>query len=676
MCGIAGFLDRTTSDMEGVCAVMTGALAHRGPDDFGYWFQRDVGLAMGHRRLSILDLSPAGHQPMGSASERYQLTLNGEIYNHVALRADLESSGVAPPWRGHSDTETLLAAIEAWGLRRALERSVGMFALALWDRKHRRLSLARDRAGEKPLYYGNSGCAFLYGSELKALQAHPAFAPEIDRGCVALFLRHNYVPEPRSIYRGIQRVPAGTILEVDEFGRHGKAEAYWSLASLVDMAPHGRFVGSDNDAIETLEHVLGEAVGLQMVADVPLGAFLSGGIDSSLVVALMQQRSTRRVRTFTIGFSEPDYDESPHARAVAQHLGTEHTELIVTPSEARAVIPRLATIYDEPFADSSQIPTYLVSQLARQHVTVSLSGDAGDELFGGYNRYTWAKRISDTKGWLGPLRGVAARAIRTLSPDTWSRLLAAGRPFVPQRWRETRAGDKLHRIADLLEWSPAEMYRALISHWSAPGDVVIGGWEPESLLTEIMVRSSHRRFEEDMMYWDFMTYLPGDILVKVDRAAMAVSLETRVPMLDHRVIEFAWSLPLALRVRAGAGKWLLKELLSRYVPRTLTDRPKTGFGIPIDSWLRGPLRDWAESLLDEARLRREGFLNPAPIRQKWLEHLGGRRNWAYWLWDVLVFQAWHEEHRRRPADGGPHRESAQPSPMAPGPIPSRRYGNV
>jgi asparagine synthase (glutamine-hydrolysing) len=662
--------------MDAVCAAMTATLAHRGPDDFGYWFQRDIGLAMGHRRLSIVDLSPAGHQPMGSASGRYQITLNGEIYNHAALRADLESSGAAPAWRGHSDTETLLAAIEAWGFRRALERAVGMFALALWDRQHRRLSLARDRAGEKPLYYGKAGRAFLYGSELKALQAHPQFAPEIDRGCLALFLRHNYVPEPRSIYRGIQRVPAGTILEVDEFGRHGAPDPYWSLASLVEMPPQSPFGGSDNDAIETLERVLGEAVGLQMVADVPLGAFLSGGIDSSLVVALMQRRSTRRVRTFTIGFSEPDYDESPHARAVAQHLGTDHTELIVTPAQARDVIPRLARIYDEPFADSSQIPTHLVAELARRHVTVSLSGDAGDELFGGYNRYTWAKRISATTAMLGPLRGVAAHAIRTLSPDTWSRLLATGSPFVPQRWRESRAGDKLHRIADLLEWSPAEMYRALISHWPAPADVVIGGWEPESQLTEIMARSSKRRFEEDMMYWDFMTYLPGDILVKVDRAAMAVSLETRVPMLDHRVIEFAWSLPLGLRVRAGSGKWLLKELLSRYVPRALTDRPKTGFGIPIDSWLRGPLRDWAESLLDEARLRSEGYLNPAPIRQKWREHVGGRRNWAYWLWDVLVFQAWYEEHRRRPAYSGDHHGSAEGSTIGSGQIPSRRYGNV
>ena len=675
MCGIAGLIDRTVSDLDGVCAAMVATLTHRGPDDFGYWIERDVGLAMGHRRLSIVDLSPAGHQPMASASGRYQITLNGEIYNHAALRAGLESSGAAPAWRGHSDTETLLAAIEAWGLRRALQNSVGMFALALWDREQRQLSLARDRAGEKPLYFGRAGGAFLYGSELKALQAHPGFDAEIDRGCLALFLRHNYVPEPGCIYRGIERVPAGTIVEIDELGRATAPHPYWNAAAVADAPPGGSFSGSDRDAVEALERVLGEAVGLQMMADVPLGAFLSGGIDSSLIVALMQRRSSRRVRTFTIGFTSPDYDESGHARAVAQHLGTEHTELIVTPAEAMGVIPRLPTIYDEPFADSSQIPTHLVAQLARQHVTVSLSGDAGDELFGGYNRYTWAKRIADVRRRLGPLRGPAVHSIHSISPETWTRVFGLGKRFVSPRWREMRAGDKLHRAADLLAQPLPEMYRALISHWPAPADVVVGGWEPQSQLTEIMARGSKQRFEEQMMFWDFMSYLPGDILVKVDRAAMAVSLETRVPMLDHRVIEFAWSLPLSLRVRAGTGKWLLKELLARYVPRSLTERPKTGFGIPIDSWLRGPLRDWAESLLDESRLRREGFLQPAPIRQKWLEHLSGRRNWAYWLWDVLMFQSWHEELLRRRAGRGALHRLAEPHPAASQASP-RRYGNV
>jgi asparagine synthase (glutamine-hydrolysing) len=655
---------------------MTGALAHRGPDDRGYWYQRDLGLAMGHRRLSIVDLSPAGHQPMGSASGRYWITLNGEIYNYASLRAELESQGAAPAWRGHSDTEVLLAAIEAWGLRQALERSVGMFALALWDRAHRRLSLARDRAGEKPLYYGRVGPAFLFGSELKALRAYPGFHAEIDRGCLALFLRHNYVPEPRSIYRGVQRVPAGTIVEVDESGRYGEPVTYWSLADSADRAATRVFSGSDHEAVETLERILGEAVSLQMVADVPLGAFLSGGIDSSLIVALMQRRSARRVRTFTIGFSEPDYDESRYARDVARHLGTDHTELIVTPAEAMQVIPRLATIYDEPFADSSQIPTHLVAQLARQHVTVSLSGDAGDELFGGYNRYAWAQRVSNSTSFLGPFRGVAARSIRRLSPETWTRMVGLGSWLLPRRWRETRAGDKLHRIAELLDSSPEGMYRALISHWRSPADLVIDAREPESRLTEMMARTSSRRFEEDMMFWDFMTYLPGDILVKVDRAAMAVSLETRVPMLDHRVIEFAWSLPLNLRVHNGSGKWLLKELLSRYVPGTLTDRPKMGFGIPIDGWLRGPLRDWAESLLDESRLRSEGFLYPGPIREKWLEHVSGRRNWAYHLWDVIMFQSWLEEQARRPANDDGNRESSERSLISPESVSSRRYGNA
>ncbi len=674
MCGIAGFIDRTSQDVNAICAAMTNALSHRGPDDLGYWFEREVGLAMGHRRLSIVDLSPAGHQPMRSTSGRYHLSYNGEIYNHLALRAELEKSGVSA-WRGHSDTETLLAAIEHWGLRGTLRRAVGMFTLALWDAARRRLVLARDRAGEKPLYFGRVGGAFLYASELKALDAHPFFDPEIDRGSLALYLRHNYVPEPLSIYRGIRRLPAGTYLEVDESGGHGEPEVYWSLATFIDNPSREPFRGTDGDAVETLSRVLGEAVASQMVADVPLGAFLSGGIDSSLIVALMQQRASRRVRTFTIGFTEADYDESAHARAVAQHLGTEHTEMVVTPTEAMAVIPRLATIYDEPFADSSQIPTFLVSQLARQHVTVALSGDAGDELFGGYNRYVWAMRVARSAGLLGPLRGAVARSLRGLSPQAWSRLLGIGGAVLPQRWRHTRIGDKLHKIADLLEQSPAQSYRALISHWPMPADIVVGGWEPQSRLDEIMPRSGKRSFQENMMFWDFLTYLPGDILVKVDRAAMAVSLETRVPMLDHRVIEFAWSLPLALRVRNGVGKWILKELLSRHVPRQLTDRPKTGFGIPVDAWLRGPLRDWAETLLNEVRLRHEGFFNPTPIRQKWLEHVSGRRNWGYWLWDVIIFQAWLEERVRRRTSRNEGGARAAWAPPGPGSTTPPRYGN-
>ncbi len=588
---------------------------------------------------------------MSSAGGRYQIVFNGEIYNHLQIRHDIESRGDRPFWRGHSDTETLLAAIEIWGLQGALQRSVGMFALALWDRERRQLLLARDRIGEKPLYYGRSGHAFLFGSELKALQAHPAFRAEVDRDCLALYLRHCYVPEPYSIFQGIHRLSPGTTLAVDARGCCDQPVSYWSAATVTDIAARERFAGTDLQAADALDGLLSEAVGMQMLADVPLGAFLSGGIDSSLIVALMQKQSSRKVRTFTIGFTEAAYDESGHARAVAHHLGTEHTELVVTPAEAMEVIPRLSSIYDEPFADSSQIPTFLVSRMARQHVTVALSGDAGDELFGGYHRYAFAKRLWRVMNYQKPIRRLTARSIHALSPDTWTRIYGFAKGLVPSRWRVDHMGAKLHRFADMSDCSRSELYRMLVSHWPAPADLVRGAVEPSTPLTELMADPGNRSFEECMMYWDLMTYLPGDILVKVDRAAMAVSLETRVPMLDHRVIEFAWSLPLAMRVRAGEGKWLLKQLLSRYVPRALTDRPKTGFGIPIDSWLRGPLRDWAEVLLDESRLQNEGFFNPTPIRQKWSEHLGGRRNWAYWLWDILMFQAWWNEQQQTRALG-------------------------
>jgi asparagine synthase (glutamine-hydrolysing) len=647
MCGIAGFIDRTVRDLEGTCAAMTATLTHRGPDDGGCFTQRDSGVALGHRRLSILELTAAGHQPMTSASGRFTVVYNGEIYNHLAIRDELDfQPGGAQAWRGHSDTETLLAAVEVWGLRETLRRCCGMFALALWDRQRRVLSLARDRAGEKPLYYGRCGTAFLFGSELKALQAHPAFDAQVDRGSLALLLQHCYVPEPLSIFHGIRRLPPGSTLEIAANGEHQEPAAYWSFVHVAAAGRCDPLRGDHTAALDALERVLSAAVAGQMVADVPLGAFLSGGVDSSLVVALMQRQSGSRVRTFTIGFSEREYDESPHARAVAQHLGTDHTELIVTPAQAMSVIPRLATIYDEPFADSSQIPTFLVAQLARAHVTVSLSGDGGDELFGGYNRYAWAKRVWTATRALGPLRSAAARGIRALPPEAWARMFDYCRPLIPRRWRASNAGDRLHKAAELLCASQEEIYRALISHWPVPAELIAGGVAPASPITALMAQHAQGSFEERMMLWDFLTYLPGDILVKVDRAAMAVSLETRVPMLDHRVIEFACSLPLALRVRAGEGKWLLKRLLARYVPSALTDRPKTGFGIPIDTWLRGPLREWAEALLEDSRLRRDGFFNPEPIRRKWQEHLSGRRNWAYWLWDVLMFQGWWDEQQR------------------------------
>jgi len=656
MCGIAGFIDPRTADPEATCRAMARALVHRGPDDSGYWVERDIGLGLAHRRLSIVDLSPAGHQPMRSSSGRYEIVFNGEIYNHLVLRRQLECSG-AHAWCGHSDTETLLAAIEAWGLQTTLQRCVGMFALALWDRERRRLTLARDRLGEKPLYYGHSGQAFLFGSELKALQAHPRFKGEVNRDCLALYLRYSYVPEPYSIFHGIQRLPPATTMEVDANGQCDQPVSYWSAAAVTDVTTAGQFTGSDRQAVDALDRILSEAVSLQMVADVPLGAFLSGGIDSSLIVALMQKRSARKVRTFTIGFTEPAYDESRYARAVAQHLGTEHTDLLVTPTEAMEVIPKLSRIYDEPFGDSSQIPTFLVSQMARKHVTVALSGDAGDELFGGYNRYAWATRLWGAMSFQRSVRKLTARSIRAISPQAWERIFTLAKPLVPQHWQAVHMGDKLHKFAELIDCSRDELYRTLVSHWGAPAQVVIGATEPRTLLTDLMAGSGDRGFEECMMYWDLMTYLPGDILVKVDRAAMAVSLETRVPMLDHRVVEFAWSLPLKMRVRAGDGKWLMKQLLSRYVPRALTDRPKTGFGIPIDSWLRGPLRAWAEELLGESRLRSEGFFNPAPIREKWHAHVDGGRNWAYWLWDILMFQAWWHNQAQQPSRSRPETEA-------------------
>lgn len=649
MCGIAGSLTKNTpldtSAVQANIRRMTAAINHRGPDQGDLWLDAEAGIALGHRRLSIVDISSAGRQPMDSACARYVIAFNGEVYNHTEIRAELNKLNAALKWRGHSDTEVMLAAITQWGLDAAVSRFVGMFAFALWDRKERALHLVRDRMGEKPLYYGWIGNVFLFGSELKALRAHPAWQGEVDRNALTLLLRHNYIPAPYSIYKGIHKLLPGTIITIR---REGAAlpppKVYWSAQEVAETGTASPFRGNDDEARDHLESLLRHSVGLQMVADVPLGAFLSGGVDSSTIVALMQAQSTQPVKTFTIGFTEEAYDEAKHAKAVAHHLGTDHSELYVSPKDALDVIPKLPQIYDEPFSDSSQIPTFLVSQLARQHVTVSLSGDAGDELFGGYKRYFLAKEIWNKIGWLPKsIRTSVASGLTALPVDKWGWLFHQLRFFLPRKFQQRSHGDKLHKLAEILLASNSqEFYRGLISHWKSPASVVLDSTEPATALSE----GDHihlPNFLERMMYVDSVSYLPDDILVKVDRASMAVSLESRIPLLDHRIVEFAWQIPLAMKIRNGQGKWLLRQVLYKYVPQQLIERPKMGFGVPIDSWLRGPLREWAENLLDEGRLKKESFFNPEPIRTKWNEHLSGKRNWQYYLWDILMFQAWLDE---------------------------------
>lgn len=633
MCGLTGFLGGRLSGDErrAVVTAMAGCIEHRGPDDSGEWLDGAAGFALGFRRLSIVDLSPAGHQPMISASGRYVIAFNGEVYNFEAIRRELVREGVAPAFRGHSDTEVMLAAIEAWGAEGAVRRFIGMFAIALWDRQQRRLFLIRDRIGVKPLYYGRGGSTFFFASELKALHAHPDFDARMDRDALAVYFRYGYVAAPLTIYKGIRKVMPGTIVSVTPDGETTET-TYWSATVAANHGRQRRFTGTEEEAAAELDVLLRDAVALRMIADVPLGVFLSGGIDSSLVTALMQAQSSAPVKTFSIGFVEESFNEAVHAARVAQHLGTQHTELYVTAEEAMAVIPKLPRMFDEPFADSSQIPTHLVSALARRQVTVSLSGDGGDELFGGYHRYFLGQQAWNYISRVPrPLRGVAGRAIATIPQSAWDRLFR----------RQSRPGERIHKLARVMAAQDQDaMYFDLVTQWR---NVVHGGTEPELPLTE---RSRWPHLDdpiERMMYFDQVSYLPDDILVKVDRASMAVSLEAREPLLDHRLIEFAWRLPLAMKVRDGKGKWLLRKVLHRYVPQDLIERPKMGFGIPVGEWVRGPLRDWAESLLAERRLREEGFLDVAAVRAMWGEHLAGHADWQHQIWVALMFQAWNEE---------------------------------
>ncbi len=642
MCGFCGVIEPGAAAepaLRQALERMNQTLLHRGPDDGGLWLDAAAGVGLGHRRLAILDLSPLGHQPMASPDGRYVLAYNGEIYNYQALRRAI---GDDYPWRGHSDTEVLLAWLSRRGTAATLTECNGMFAFALWDRQARRLTLARDRLGEKPLYYGYNRGRFLFGSELKAITAHPGWQGELDRDALAAYLRLSYVPAPHCIYRGIRKLAPGTYATLTPGQEEPTLHTYWSARAAAEQGLAAPFQGPEAEAVGALERLLMDAVGLRMRADVPLGAFLSGGIDSSTVVALMQAQSQRPVRTFTIGFHEAGFNEAEDARRVAAHLGTDHTELYVTAQDGLATIPSLARLWDEPFADPSQIPTLLVSEMARRAVTVCLSGDGGDELFGGYSRYLWTRDTWRRIGWVPlALRRAAAAAVTGIGTGTWDRLLAPFARFLPGPLAIANPGDRVHKAIDILTGdSPESLYLRMVSHWKDPAALVIGATEPSSVLTDPARRARTPSITESMMYMDSVLYLPDDILVKLDRASMGVSLESRVPLLDHRVYEFAWSLPLAWKVRGRRGKLPLRRILARHVPPALFERPKMGFGVPLAHWLRGPLRDWAEDLLAAERLTRDGILRPAPIRVRWAEHLAGRRDWSYYLWDLLMFQAW------------------------------------
>jgi asparagine synthase (glutamine-hydrolysing) len=657
MCGITGIFGNLRKDeLARSIHKMSATLTHRGPDDAGTWIDEESGIAFGHQRLSIVDLSSAGHQPMVSPCGRFSVTFNGEIYNHLQLREKLSNSKYKQSWKGHSDTETLVSAFSQWGIEKTLDQLVGMFSIAVWDLKNKKLYLIRDRFGEKPLYYGWSNGVFLFGSELKALRSYKGFNNTIDRNVLSLYMQYMYVPSPYSIFKDVYKLDPGCILEIDDSGRaqppkqitssvfdaKGVCIKQWYSLSEVAKSSQNNLIEDEGEAIELLEKTLLESVQSQLISDVPLGAFLSGGIDSSTIVALMSKACNHPVKTFTIGFEESAFNEAIYAKEVAKHLGTDHHELYVTARNAFEVIPSLASLYDEPFADSSQIPTYLVSKLARQHVTVSLSGDAGDELFGGYNRYLWGERVWSKLKWMPPImRQTLGTVIQKLPTSTWD---VAGH-LLPNKYRVASMGDKAHRMSYRLKTvnSLDDMYRSLVTEgFNADSLVYSDNCILKTKLDNPNIILGIDDSEHRMMLWDTLTYLPDDILTKVDRAAMNVSLETRIPFLDHRVAELAWRLPLNMKIKNGEGKWPIRQVLYNYVPKELIERPKAGFAVPVGQWLREPLYEWANDLLDESRIRKEGYFNPELVKNIWSQHLNKNYDWTPQLWAILMFQSWLE----------------------------------